>query len=92
MRVPPLQRPSIQRFSIFVRVGYLIKCSMDAHDSNYIIVTTPIGTMQATNNGPGKGPILWTTTEAHTVYLLRPDALVPNLRIKETTETANSLP
>ncbi|KAJ6544852.1 hypothetical protein DFH09DRAFT_1172920 [Mycena vulgaris] len=55
----------IQGFNTFLPVGYRIECSKDAHDANYITVTTPTGTtMQTTNNGPGKGPILWSTTEA----------------------------
>ncbi|KAJ7104329.1 histone deacetylase complex, SIN3 component [Mycena belliarum] len=55
----------IQGFNTFLPVGYRIECSKDAHDSNFITVTTPTGTtMQTTNNGPGKGPILWSTTEA----------------------------
>ncbi|KAJ6607345.1 hypothetical protein B0H10DRAFT_2071870 [Mycena sp. CBHHK59/15] len=55
----------IQGFNTFLPVGYRIECSTDAHDANYITVTTPTGTtMQTTNNGPGKGPILWSTTEA----------------------------
>ncbi|KAJ6494619.1 histone deacetylase complex, SIN3 component [Mycena vitilis] len=63
----------IQGFNTFLPVGYRIECSKDAHDSNYITVTTPTGTtMQTTNNGPGKGPILWSTTEA------RPSTTIPN--------------
>ncbi|KAJ7158939.1 hypothetical protein C8R46DRAFT_907080 [Mycena filopes] len=55
----------IQGFNTFLPVGYRIECSKDAFDSNYITVTTPTGTtMQTTNNGPGRGPILWSTTEA----------------------------
>ncbi|KAJ7494566.1 histone deacetylase complex, SIN3 component [Mycena galericulata] len=54
----------IQGFNTFLPVGYRIECSKDA-DANYITVTTPTGTtMQTTNNGHGKGPILWSTTEA----------------------------
>jgi paired amphipathic helix protein Sin3a len=52
----------IQGFNTFLPVGYRIECSTDAHDSSYITVTTPTGTMmQTTNNGPGRGPILWST-------------------------------
>ena len=55
----------IQGFNTFCPVGYSIECSTDAHDSNFIAVTTPGGTtmqtMQTTNNGPGKGPIFWST-------------------------------
>ncbi|KAJ7205768.1 paired amphipathic helix, partial [Mycena pura] len=57
----------IQGFNTFVPVGYRIECLTDAPDANYITVTTPAGTiMQTTNNGPGKGPILWSTTDART--------------------------
>ncbi|KIK06012.1 hypothetical protein K443DRAFT_674585 [Laccaria amethystina LaAM-08-1] len=53
----------IQGFNTFLPVGYRIECSTDAHDSNFITVTTPSGTMmQTTNNGPGKGPIFWSTS------------------------------
>ncbi|RDB18667.1 hypothetical protein Hypma_014746 [Hypsizygus marmoreus] len=55
----------IQGFNTFLPVGYRIECSTDAHDANFITVTTPTGpTMQTTNNGPGKGPILWSTSYA----------------------------
>ncbi|RDB18702.1 Paired amphipathic helix protein pst1 [Hypsizygus marmoreus] len=55
----------IQGFNTFLPVGYRIECSTDAHDANFITVTTPTGTtMQTTNNGPGKGPILWSTSHA----------------------------
>ncbi|KAJ7475654.1 histone deacetylase complex, SIN3 component [Mycena latifolia] len=63
----------IQGFNTFLPVGYRIECSKDAHDANYITVTTPTGTtMQTTNNGPGKGPILWSTTEARVVPTVAP--------------------
>ncbi|KAJ7219971.1 histone deacetylase complex, SIN3 component [Mycena pura] len=63
----------IQGFNTFLPVGYRIECSKDAHDSNYITVTTPTGTtMQTTNNGPGEGPILWSTTETRTVVSVDP--------------------
>ncbi|KAF5380136.1 hypothetical protein D9615_006181 [Tricholomella constricta] len=53
----------IQGFNTFLPVGYRIECSVDAYDAGYITVTTPGGTkMQTTNNGLGKGPILWSTT------------------------------
>lgn len=53
----------IQGFNTFLPVGYRIECSTDAHDSNFITVTTPSGTtMQTTNNGLGKGPIFWSTS------------------------------
>jgi len=55
----------IQGFNTFLPVGYRIECSTDAHDSGYITVTTPSGTMmQTTNNGPGQGPILWSVGPA----------------------------
>ena len=54
----------IQGFNTFLPLGYRIECSTDAHDSNFITVTTPTGTtMQTTNNGPDKGPILWSTSQ-----------------------------
>jgi len=54
----------IQGFNTFLPVGYRIECSTDAHNSNFITVTTPTGTtMQTTNNGPDKGPILWSTSQ-----------------------------
>ncbi|KAJ3571279.1 hypothetical protein NP233_g3851 [Leucocoprinus birnbaumii] len=64
----------IQGFNTFLPHGYRIVCSTDAHDSNssYITVTTPTGTtMQTTNNGPGRGPILWSVAPAP------PSAAVP---------------
>ncbi|KAF8880058.1 histone deacetylase complex, SIN3 component [Infundibulicybe gibba] len=58
----------IQGFNTFLPVGYRIECSTDAHDANFITVTTPSGvTMQTTNNGPGSGPILWSTSEGATI-------------------------
>jgi paired amphipathic helix protein Sin3a len=54
----------IQGFNTFLPVGYRIECSTDAHNSNFITVTTPTGTtMQTTNNGPDTGPILWSTSQ-----------------------------
>ncbi|KIJ96026.1 hypothetical protein K443DRAFT_50894, partial [Laccaria amethystina LaAM-08-1] len=35
----------IQGFNTFLPLGYHIECSTDAHDSNFITVTTPSGTM-----------------------------------------------
>ncbi|KAJ7127188.1 hypothetical protein C8R44DRAFT_733814 [Mycena epipterygia] len=68
----------IQGFNTFLPVGYRIECSKDAHDANYITVTTPTGTtMQTTNNGPGKGPILWSTTEAPTAASAAPVVAPP---------------
>lgn len=68
----------IQGFNTFLPVGYRIECSKDAHDSNYITVTTPTGTtMQTTNNGPGKGPILWSTTEARATTSAAPAVSPP---------------
>jgi len=65
----------IQGFNTFLPVGYRIECSTDAHDANFITVTTPTGTtMQTTNNGRGMGPILWSTTE-HTETLRPSDAV-----------------
>ncbi|KAJ7178645.1 hypothetical protein C8R43DRAFT_974110 [Mycena crocata] len=67
----------IQGFNTFLPVGYRIECSKDAHDANYITVTTPTGTtMQTTNNG-GKGPILWSTTEARPPPRVAPPAAPP---------------
>ncbi|TFK41677.1 histone deacetylase complex, SIN3 component [Crucibulum laeve] len=67
----------IQGFNTFLPVGYRIECSTDAHDANYITVTTPSGTMiQTTNNGPGRGPIQWSTTVNGS--LPRSDAVIPN--------------
>ncbi|EGN92496.1 hypothetical protein SERLA73DRAFT_117204 [Serpula lacrymans var. lacrymans S7.3] len=52
----------IQGFNTFLPVGYRIECSTDPQDANYITVTTPSGTMmQSTNDGPGKGNLLWST-------------------------------
>ena len=54
----------IQGFNTFLPIGYRIECSTDIHNSNFITVTTPTGiTMQTTNNGPDKGPILWSTSQ-----------------------------
>lgn len=58
----------IMGFNTFLPVGYQIEWSEDTHNSRYITVTTTTGTtMQTTNNGPDKGPILWTTVEARTI-------------------------
>ncbi|KII91290.1 hypothetical protein PLICRDRAFT_105502 [Plicaturopsis crispa FD-325 SS-3] len=55
----------IQGFNTFLPQGYHIECSTDAHDSNFITVTTPTGTtMQTTNDGPRHGPMLWSTSDA----------------------------
>ncbi|KAF7330400.1 Histone deacetylase complex, SIN3 component [Mycena venus] len=86
----------IQGFNTFLPVGYRIECSKDAHDSNYITVTTPTGTtMQTTNNGPGKGPILWSTTEARTTTSAppapsptRPPSVEPKQHEGQTIEPA----
>ncbi|KAJ7274574.1 hypothetical protein B0H12DRAFT_1089258, partial [Mycena haematopus] len=84
----------IQGFNTFLPVGYRIECSKDAHDSNYITVTTPTGTtMQTTNNGPGKGPILWSTTEARTIAPpvpspTRPSSAEPKQHESQTIEPA----
>jgi paired amphipathic helix protein Sin3a len=60
----------IQGFNTFLPVGYRIECSTDAHNSNFITVTTPTGTtMQTTNNGPDKGPILWSTSQQAGAHL-----------------------
>lgn len=67
----------IQGFNTFLPAGYRIECSTDAHDANYITVTTPSGTtMQTTNNGPGRGPILWSTT-INGASLSRPGTAAP---------------
>ncbi|KAJ7726062.1 hypothetical protein DFH07DRAFT_246063 [Mycena maculata] len=71
----------IQGFNTFLPVGYRIECSKDAHDANYITVTTPTGTtMQTTNNGPGSGPILWSTTEARPPAPATPVVVAPPTR------------
>ncbi|KAJ6513448.1 hypothetical protein C8R45DRAFT_963699, partial [Mycena sanguinolenta] len=84
----------IQGFNTFLPVGYRIECSKDGHDSNYITVTTPTGTtMHTTNNGPGRGPILWSTTEARTAAPpapspTRPPSPEPKQRDSQTIEPA----
>ena len=60
----------IQGFNTFLPIGYRIECSTDAHNSNFITVTTPTGTMETTNNGPNKGPILWSTSQQDSGHLL----------------------
>ncbi|KAJ7881553.1 paired amphipathic helix, partial [Mycena olivaceomarginata] len=77
----------LQGFNTFLPVGYRIECSENAHHSKYITVTTPTGTsMQTTNNGPGKGPILWSTTEASTSN--RPPSVEPKQHEGQTIEPA----
>ncbi|KAF5351246.1 hypothetical protein D9756_008445 [Leucocoprinus leucothites] len=66
----------IQGFNTFLPAGYRIVCSTDGHDSSYITVTTPTGiTMQTTNNGPGRGPILWSERTASTSAPALPDTI-----------------
>ncbi|KAF9445685.1 hypothetical protein P691DRAFT_805298 [Macrolepiota fuliginosa MF-IS2] len=67
----------IQGFNTFLPIGYRIECSADAHDSSYITVTTPTGTtMQTTNNGPGRGPIVW--SEGPAIVPLGPNVRPPS--------------
>ncbi|KAJ2926794.1 hypothetical protein H1R20_g10319, partial [Candolleomyces eurysporus] len=61
----------IQGFNTFLPAGYLIECSIDAHDSSLITVTTPSGTIHSTQNGSNRGQMLWTS-----VAVARPESVV----------------
>ncbi|KAJ7889724.1 hypothetical protein B0H13DRAFT_1720100 [Mycena leptocephala] len=77
----------IEGFNTFLPLGYKIECSEGAHDSKYITVTNPTGTTtQMTNNGPGKGPILWSTRKAGTSN--RPPSVEPKQHEGQTIDPA----